>query len=254
MEKRAIIAVVLSMLILVIYQFLPQKVVMEKDKEPAVMKEEFREKKREDTSRAIEKRPATQKMKPFDLKPILKEDKQIKDITVETDLLKIVLTNKGGRIKGIYMNQYRDKKGKAFNLVNTGTYGELPLYLKFQEPFLTKLANESVYNVSSDTLALDSFKPEGKITMTYDSPNGISISKNLTFYNDHYRIDIDIDVKGADGHTIFWGPGLNTSKEKEDRYSYDGAVALINDKRVEYAPKKIQHTVIETGDIKWVAL
>ncbi|HUU50666.1 MAG TPA: membrane protein insertase YidC [Nitrospinota bacterium] len=257
MEKRAIIAIVVSMLILIVYQFLfapPQQVGMKKDKKPAVIKEEFREKEQEEVAKTIEKTPAVQKTKPFDLKPLSREEKQGKEITVETDLLKIVLTNKGGRIKGIYMKKYRDRRGKTFNLVNRGLHGELPLFLKLQEPSLTKIANEAVYNAFSDTLVLDSSRPTGRISMTYDSPNGISISKNLTFYNDYYHIDVEIDIKGVNEYTVFWGPGLNTSKEKEDSYSYDGAAALINDKKKDYAPKKINSTVMETGDIKWVAL
>lgn len=257
MEKRAIIAVVLSMAVIIIYNFLfvaPQKEKAKKEPSQIVAKKEAVEKKPEEPIRKELEEPSPQETKPIDLKGIIKEGQEGGEIVVETDLLRIVLTDKGGRIKGVYMKKYRDKKGRLFNLVNEDPQGELPLYLRLKYPSLTKIANEAIYRVSKKSLVLSRDNPAESIAFSYTAPEGISITKNLTFHNDKYLMDIDIDIKGVDRYEVFWGPGLGTSKEKEDQYSYDGAAALINDKKLDFAPKKIAGRTAETGSIKWIAL
>ncbi|MBI5183703.1 MAG: membrane protein insertase YidC [Nitrospinae bacterium] len=196
--------------------------------------------------------------------PIIKDIKKVdkKDIHVETDLIDIILTNEGGKIKSLRLKEYIDDNNTPLELVSNKDSDELklPLYLESDSREITYLLNKAIYETPFEKLKLSSSEPDGTVTFSYlNEETGIKIIKGLTFHNDSYRIDVKTSISnpfaGEKGtYRIYWGPGINSGKDKKDRYSYEGPTTFVNNEKIDDKPNKIDREARHEGDVLWTAL
>ncbi|MBI5025182.1 MAG: membrane protein insertase YidC [Nitrospirae bacterium] len=235
MEKRTLLAIVLAVLILIVYQyvFAPKPV----PQQPEVQKPV--EVKKETTPTPLPKKLPEE---------ILPPEETGVDITVETDLYKAVLTNKGGVIKSWELKKYNDKDGNPIKLLKQpGPIPPLGLLLEGTEQ---DLPLKVIYQVNTKGLTLNKNRETGNVTFTYSHQN-FSIKKTLTFYNNEYKVDISVEMDGVQSYLFPVGSDFGLFDKTAD--SHKGPVILIDSDRKEFTAEKLKGPMDFTGNIRWIA-
>lgn len=232
-EKRAMIAIGITMLLITAYSyfFLPtqnsgkqqQTVVVDKktDSQPV---------------QAVAKNTTKQ---------IVDE----KTISVETNNYMIKISNKSGAIKQLILKKYHLDKKPVTLVESKGAYGTLETVFKDKD--IEEVEKTAVYSSDKKKLTLNKSK-EKSVLVLKKSLGNITIIKKYTFTNDAFTINLDVRVL-RDGKNIneefslYAGPNLGDLEKS--KYSHLGAVALVGEKKIK-KDKKIK----PDEDIRWIAL
>lgn len=177
-------------------------------------------------------------------------------IEIETNLYRARLSNRGGVIKAWELKRYTTSGPtgpQPIQLVYEGGKFKAPLSLTVPDQTKTEELQQGLYRVSLDRTHLDASNPTGQVAFQYEDPiNHIMVRKLLTFHHDSYLVDVrvaseglpsSIDVNlGTNFGIVEWGEGF---------IGLMGAAFLVDDKVVKDTPD----TEIERkGEVKWVAL
>ena len=276
MDKRAIIAAVLSMAVLLGYQifFINPRMEarrVEQEKARKLAAEQASERTLEDTEKSVKAETPPTAPRPFQA-PETPKSTVAKDIIVDTGVARITITTLGAGLKELTLLKYRDPKGKRLNLVSTGkaSKGESakgrrlgqkmrwrPLYL--DGGALGNQANSGVYTANRESLTLTPENPEGTLELTYRSPSGIAIGKSLRFEHGSYVFDVDLRWRGGSDSgdiSVVWGPGITTEGREDDYYATTGPVTYRSGKLVFADEDELEEgkAVVQQGDIRWTSL
>lgn len=148
-----------------------------------------------------------------------------KIITIETDLVKLELTSKGGKIRKYYLKKYQtwyydnyeesDFYNRHVQLINQTNGGDLDVIFITQQG---KLVNTSKLDFSSDA---DNYyyKISGsdslKISYSYNIDAEKVIRKNFTLFGNNYRSKFDVElinmnsIIGDRRYDVEWASGVN---------------------------------------------
>lgn len=209
MEKRAIIAIILSVLVLVIYQWLfvrPKK----------VDKPEAESQKIEEAKRPVEEKlpQPPEKAEEVDILPEKIED--VEDVVtdeserkckVETELFSIEFTNRGARISSWELKAYQDDEGEPLEIVSRKMAWKnlLPLSIFIRDnPELSEKINAALFLPNTYSLKLSKISKKAVLTFRYSDGKGLNLQKEFTFYNDSYLV----------------GLKTNSSSQEVVKYSY----------------------------------
>jgi YidC/Oxa1 family membrane protein insertase len=228
MEKRALIAVAISFVILFIYQYFfikpePQQV---QKKTEVVKKEE----------------PAPEK--PVELSVPPKSTAEEKEIKVETEFYSAIFTTRGGTLKHYELKKYKDKDGKDVVLLKSPGL-EPPLSIGSTDKFNLSDAD---FHTSGKDIALDNDKMSDSLIFEY-ADSGLSVRRTFTFHSNDYRIDVKDEVSGFPDYWITIGTDFGIYESK-DRSAHIGPVLLTGTKRVE---PKMKEAGSYRDDLKWIA-
>jgi YidC/Oxa1 family membrane protein insertase len=239
MKKRALIALGLSFIILLAYQFLfvppdPQK----GSQQP----------------KAVEQKQAASpaEVPPSSPSPAVTVQEKAahsaeKMIKVETDLYSAVFSSKGATLQSYELKKYGDNGGKNVVLLKSpGTVA--PLGIGSKEDL--ELAEMNFQTVGHD-LKIDSSNPSGSIVFIY-AESGVSVKRTYTFSSNTYRIDIRDEVAGVPDYWITLGSDFGLYNRK-DTSSHVGPVILKETDRVEFSPSQLNETKSYSQGLKWIA-
>jgi YidC/Oxa1 family membrane protein insertase len=224
MEKRAIIAVVLSIAFFYAYSLLfpPSKEVSRQPVKQLVASSAST------AVKAVSLQPPVQ--------PVEQQPAQVdtKDVVVETDLYKAVFTNQGGSLKSLVLKKFRETNkpnGKQVALINETNPAEF--MLKTTAAGFT-LSPMSLYSANADHLNLH--KGERKpLEFVYTSPQGYQVKKTYTFSGDGYAIDLNTSIINSGkeklaGNLELRLPYLVEGKAVQSRFEVSGPVTLADNK------------------------
>lgn len=232
MEKRALLAFVLSMGIFALwmYFFSPQTEtpVTPKDGEIAAT-----------TTTAPE-----EKATPVaGLAPVAAPDGQVaaamqpavpaRDITVRTKLYTAVLTESGGRLKSLTLNQYRatnNPDSPPMELVNVADSANWPLGVYFEKDPSRNLKT-AYFKADRDEIVLNGEEDSAQLTMTYQGPDGFQVVRTYRFQKDSYLIEADVNLRNLSPNAVDDNLVLEAANRhylKSLRYSFAGLGAVIN--------------------------
>jgi YidC/Oxa1 family membrane protein insertase len=123
---------------------------------------------------------------------------QLKDITIETDLYRAVLTTKGARLKEFYLKKYRSKADESspeVNLITSSTQGGT-VALAGEGDFA--VAEQAIYAVDKpDSQFRLSGSEEKSLSFSVLLPSGVTLQKTYTFNGQNYSVAIDLQVQNA---------------------------------------------------------
>ena len=240
MVYRAILAFVLSMLVIIVYDvfFVPKRPV-QKGIPHTVAKQQ--------------KEVSSQKAIPVTKLSSVKDLGQ--EIVVSTPLYKVTFCESGARVKDFVLKKYRQTVDPNSPLVHiVVANGILPLGLRFLHKD-TPL--DTVYFTPDKTqLTLKEGDRPQRLSFTA-SLNGLVVKKIFTFYPDDYHIDMDIQIVNqaksvlSDNLVIFLA---NKWPKKKDRYGFRGAIFYLQNKFEEIKWKKIKGEIIKSGELQWAGL
>jgi YidC/Oxa1 family membrane protein insertase len=137
-------------------------------------------------------------------------------ITVETPTLIATLTNRGAQITSWRLKHYRDDQGRPLDLVPSGLPANtpLPLALKAKDPGVTQQLNTSYYRVTAggtDAPSKISVSRRTRLDFEYQNDRGLHVRKTMAFEPTGYILAFSATVQSAGNSlnpVVQWGPGL----------------------------------------------
>ena len=213
MEKRALVAVIISLVILVLWQyyFAPSPPEAPKEK-PGQEKVAPAAKTPEEAGKAVapaEKKPGVVPIPTAQAPQAIKAEPG-KDVTVDTPLYTAVFDTRGARLKDFKVKKYMDKmdKGaKPIDLAKEIIAGGYPFGLEISEanfPF----SPDSLFQVNTEKLELGPGNNKGELVFSWNSPEGPHITQQMTFYADSYGVDIGLQMANPSSSRTFEGRPL----------------------------------------------
>jgi YidC/Oxa1 family membrane protein insertase len=238
MEKRTLIAVVLSLIVLLGWSFLQQKIAPPKPRpaEQSPMKKET----------PGEKAQVPPLAPPSAALPETKET-SASDVTVETDLYKAVFSTEGAIIKSWELKTYKDSKKMPVMLLKAP--GSIPPLGMLFEGENRGMPLKFIYEANTRELVLSGADNRGELVFTY-SGNGMFIRKKFVFYNDDFRADISIETANTPPYLLPLGTDFGVF-DKQQR-EHKGPVILVDTNRKEFT-EKLKEPETFTGPIRWIA-
>lgn len=261
MDKRSLLAIALSILILVGYQELisllypppqqpPQQQQVESHPPPPPPA---------DVSHSPVETMEQLAQEPDTLEPRQATTPVIQELTIENDVYSAVLTSLGGRLKSVRLKHYPGDSGKDSpprEMVTPGTNGELPLVFRLEGSDVT-LSDENIAYTTTSEKGLQ-LQGEAQATVEFKgrTANGVQITKTFGFSGDTYGITLSVRIENPPGTANFasllWTHGPEPHA-KMSSYHPPGPVALIDRKFVyEYATNLTgQEEDFGPGRIRW---
>jgi YidC/Oxa1 family membrane protein insertase len=228
MEKRLLIAIVISFLILFLYQaiFVKQEPQTEAPQETITQEE------------AVIPQKQPEKEKVPQPKPILKEniqpvsEEREKNVIIQTSLYIAEWSNRGAVLKKWTLMEYKNETGGQVELVSDKAekINRYPFSLRTEDPDFDDLINRVLFKPSFTQTNLTNGESK-ELRLTYADNQGNKVEKILTFYDGSYQIDIQINVWKNNQKIepdIVWGPSFgNLSTEaKQKRFGQQVGVAV----------------------------
>ncbi|UCF04521.1 MAG: membrane protein insertase YidC [bacterium] len=246
MDKRSIIAIVLTILVLLAWQLF---VIAPKQKEAARRRaKQLRERAlvdsinalREDSLEAVRQvSPAVDTtVTPPEREEVATEwdrtfpgrgGEQIEDvhITVVTEMVKIVLGNRGGEVKSIELLEFHRKDGGLVELVPQGAAGGLAL--SFIENDERRALSDRQFDVRIDgrpvvaheEIVLGTQRERVEVLFTMEGAEGGLIQKRYTVHREGYEIGLDVtirregELRNTDAYDLSWECGMAATEKDE---------------------------------------
>ncbi len=166
------------------------------------------------------------------------------EVKVETPHVVATFTNRGARLKSWRLKEYRDPSGNPLELVDATLNGQpLPFSLTLPDAPTTSLLNSVLFAV----------KQSGEqVEFEYRNEAGLNVSKVFTLNPASYTIDVQVRVLQNGGPvvpTIQWGPGLGDRDSQTGRYavkpevlfSSEGSVSRVASGKIAATPNYNQN-------------
>jgi len=258
MEKRTILAFVLSFLVLIIWSYVfvpkqdqatkqveipeeePSKVESERPKTPAV-------------SQPASAEFAAQREEEFVPKPAEKETE------IDTPYYRAIFSSAGPSILSFKLKNYRestDPDSPLIDLVNLEKGMGDTLLVGFGETSAAE-KKKILYETDRESIRLEPGSPAKDLVFRGVTPEGVAIHQTYRFYPNQYRIDLNVDFINQSGETVTGAVAADlraqAPKDKKSYYSYVGLVLLLEDKLKEIKLKEASEEKLLAGRIDWMA-
>lgn len=143
----------------------------------------------------------------------LRADLEEREFVVQTSTVRAVFTNRGGRLKHWELKGYNRESGAPVDLVPADTGGQpLPFSLQLDAAADTAAINGALFVVENDApTAIDATTSPAALTFAYESADGLAVRKRFTLQPTGFDVTFLAEVT-RDGTAlnprIVWGPGL----------------------------------------------
>jgi YidC/Oxa1 family membrane protein insertase len=245
MEKRVLIAIALSFLVLYGYQafFPPPKAPVQTVAPPAVTGTTA-------TDSAAQSPSAEAESTAAPAAAALVSDTTERDIVVENEAVRAVFTNRGAVLKSWVLKRYRDHSGAPLDLVPQAVRGgPRPFTLLADDGKTSATLRNALYKPSSDALTVGS--APATLTFDYQDASGLSARKEFGFKpGSPYVVTFKETVtqNGAPVNaTVQFGPALgNGIIERSGSYNppaqpifyRDGSVTRVKTSNIQKSPNE----------------
>jgi|CXWL01.1.fsa_nt_gi YidC/Oxa1 family membrane protein insertase len=177
-------------------------------------------------------------------------------IEVSTDLYRAVLTNHGADIKSWELKRYTTsptEEGKPIQLVHQEGKFRRPLGVTVSDVAVSKALTDGLYKVERDFTTLNANHPTGHVTFSYQLPDRpIRLEKQMTFHYNSYLVDIAIKAEGVTGPVdVGLGTNFGVVDWGEGFIGLLGPAVMVDEKLVREMPDAEQE---HKGAIRWVGL
>ncbi|OGW29162.1 MAG: hypothetical protein A3K09_04985 [Nitrospinae bacterium RIFCSPLOWO2_12_FULL_47_7] len=182
-------------------------------------------------------------------------------VKVTTGLATYMISNKGGAITDILLQKYNGPKGDPTNLVHTVEGAKLPLTIEASDPAVSRIIQEAYYETSANSLDLTESNPTGKLTLHLKQESGFEVVRDYTFHYNQYLVDIETRLVGKPfagrelQYMVLWGPGLGgETVSNSQMFIHTGPTTFINNERVETKAEDVSGILRQQGTLEWTAL
>ena len=190
------------------------------------------------------------------------------DVTVETDVLKAVLTTKGGAVKSVKLKGHAEREGETLEMIYRKESQMNAFELYFGDINGAPLGGAfavNKYTQGKDTVV--EFKKDVNLTVGNGNPVPVEIKKTYTFKPDEFMIELAIEFTSKTGkainfnsngyaYSLGFGPQIGPQFTKLDnREDFRRYVTLNGDKKKKMVKlTKSDMTKEVTGRTVWSAI
>ena len=176
-------------------------------------------------------------------------------VTVETDLVRVELSNRGGVIRSWELKRYHTPppEVKPVQLVYQGGKFKGPLSITVANADIDKTIREGLYTIEKDFTTLDAAHPIGHVTMQFhDSATHLGVEKRLTFHHGSYVVDVSFAIEGVtESYDIGLGTNFGIVEWGDGFIGLIGSASQVDNKIEKETPEK---ELERKGTVQWVAL
>jgi YidC/Oxa1 family membrane protein insertase len=224
MEKRAILAIALTFLVIIVWSVLQSKLFPQPPHKPAT--QEVRKEQASPEEKKVIRETQTPKEKPLSKTKTFPK----KEVSIETENYWAVFTSEDGRLKHFKLKKYEDrvkespltikliqfvenllgkkveepKKPEPLDLVDSNEEKGLPLGLTF----IASRLSEGNWEVDKDQIRLLNPAEKGEVTFSKVLENGLKVFKRYKFGSEQYTIDLEVEVQNTTSQEVTSQLGL----------------------------------------------
>jgi YidC/Oxa1 family membrane protein insertase len=171
----------------------------------------------------------------------VKGDTAEREIIVETTTVRAVFTNRGARIKSWQLKEYRDDNGQSLDLVPSQLPPDqpLPFSLRVDDGEMTRRLNTALYQLEGETRSpIDATREPVSLVFEFQDNAGLRARKEFRLEPTGYLITFSPSVTAGDrtlNPLLQWGLGLG------DQGSMSGGGSFFTGNYVQ-PPQAIFHT------------
>jgi YidC/Oxa1 family membrane protein insertase len=184
--------------------------------------------------------------------------KDSRTIFVSTPLYNIAISEQGAAVKSLELKHYKETNKKDSQLkelvpeqLTSGT-----LFFDLEGRSIPGL-KDAVYSAKVDANETLVSNGEKTIEFVYAAPGGIVVKKVFTFKADSYMIDCDVVFQNSSSmplndSLVISTPGFyNDEVKSRSRFAFEGPVAFIDDEYNAIDPDDIEDKSTYAGNIGW---
>ncbi len=261
MEKRAILAIVLSLFVVVVWMFFfaPQPPagpppIEQRDRETSRTSPEIE-------GKVVQQIPTQKARGLFSSSSAAQETL----VTVDTGVTQLTLTSLGAGVKSVQMLDYRVSRDDAAPPVEIAPVIETantPLTAELRLGSRQVSLRNAAFVPSKTRLILSQAQPDGAIVFRAETSDGMIVEREYRFRYRSYVFEVDTQVGGVQlpegsAITLFWGPGLRQQHEAvSSRRRQTGTLprSYIDGKIFKQVPEEGGQPIEKPGQIAWTAL
>lgn len=177
-------------------------------------------------------------------------------IEIDTELFRAKFSNRGAVITSWELKKYTttaENGTQPVQLIYSGGKFKGPLSLITNDSTVTKDLGNALYHVTQDASRLDGTHPVGHVTFRYhDAERRLDVEKELTFHHDSYVVDIIIRTQGVIAPVdVTLGTNFGIVEWGEGFIGLMGSASLVDDKVLKETP---DGEAERRGDVKWSAI
>jgi len=177
-----------------------------------------------------------------------------RELVVETRVVRAVLSNRGGVIKSWTLKHYKDVGGQPLELVPQilPERAPRPFTLRTDDEAANAQLRGALFRISAAGPVLDATGAPTRVVLDYQDAAGLLARKEIAFEPDSFVIRLSATVVAAGrtfNPTIVWGPALGDAASGESsRYSQKPEGILYRAGKVErHAPKNLAEQPVQEG-------
>ncbi|WP_310600180.1 membrane protein insertase YidC [Desulfobulbus sp.] len=185
-------------------------------------------------------------------------DPKARDITVNTPLYAVVINEQGGGFRSFVLKDYlntMDKDSGPMELLFDHGPGSLPVLFSLDNG---AGANLPVFKADKTAVTIDKENETAQLTMTATLAEGFTVVRTLTFKGDSYLVKVEYKVQNTTDKALQVSPALTLTNEPfahaagNSEFLFHGPAAYANGKLVETKLKSLtEGPVVLQGKISW---
>jgi len=252
---RAFLAIILSFLILIGYQYFFVKPLPQQPQQQAGQEQ----KPQQEKSLPPAQKPAGSAAgAAISAAPVVTPDPSARDIRVITPLYRAVISEQGGGIRSFVLTRYRTEMTEGSGNMQLVTPG-LPVN---ELPGVFSLdggqARLPLFRADREQVEIKTTEERATLTLTATEGSGLTIVRTLTFHGDSYLIEQKVEVRSTASAPVAISPALVmenapfSHNSASSRYLFRGPAAYVDGKLVQIKEKKLADGPrVLTGAISW---
>lgn len=245
MEKKALLAVFISLIIIIVYQ----KYFLTIPEEPPEKKQVITEKTDSEISGRVKKTP---------LPPLVTEKSAVEDreVVITSDLYTAVIADRGAKIKSWQLKNYFKELKKTGGNVDLITYSGTESF-----PIVGWVSSDSfndsefIYQINKGSVAGRGGAGE-VVSFVFTTKTGISIEKRFSFRPEKYLVDLDVIITNSSSQLKEGKLTLTCinyhPEENVDKVGFTGPVVFADNGVNELSIKKLKEDKIFSDKFTWV--
>ncbi|MCP4671338.1 MAG: membrane protein insertase YidC, partial [Desulfobacula sp.] len=256
-QKRLLLAVVLSVVVLVGYQTFFVKPPPQNSQPQQVQNQQGQSQSQQQVQQETSN-ISDYKAPIVPLTPVERPESKFRTISISTPLYNIAISEYGAAVRRFELKKYKEtnKSDSPLKHLVSEDLESGTLTLDLERESVPQLKN-AVYTADINTDKTIVSQGSKSIAFVFTTKRGLVIKKIFTFKADSYMIDCDIVLQnGSDlslnDSIVISTPGIYDEEvKKRSRFAFEGPIVFLNDEYTTIKPKDIEEQNTYSGKIGW---
>ena len=175
-------------------------------------------------------------------------------ITVDTDFFTAVFTNRGAGLTSFVLKRYKDDAGKAMDLVSRSAKESsfYPFYFFSEKDDFSKILNKALFQYQGESTVRINGREQKELVFEFaDLEQNLKATKKFVFSADSYLIRLDFQVSRngqvIDALPVVFGPDLENNDSGDRSMMMNLQIAAYANEKLETVVFAKQKTVPQAG-------